>query len=354
MSDPRPKGSIARAEAGGRPRRILVTGGAGYVGSACLRHLLGEGYEAFAYDNLVEGHREAVPDGRLIVGDIADTASLAGALRRTEAGAVMHFAGAAYVGVSVQDPEYYYRNNVAGSLSVLNAMRQAGVKRMLFSSTCATYGLSPRVPMGEDAPQDPASPYARTKLAVEWMIRDFAHAYGLGFTLLRYFNAAGASADGRHGEDHDPETHLIPLVLQAAAGVRERISVFGTDYPTPDGTCIRDYVHVEDLARAHRLAIEATSPGTAEVFNVGTGTGHSVLEVLRACEEVAGRKVPFETAPRRPGDPPALVASPARLRDRLGWTPRFASLRAVVETAWRWHSTHPRGYGSPKGAGTAR
>jgi UDP-glucose 4-epimerase len=325
--------------------RILVTGGAGYVGSACLRHLLAAGHEAFAYDNLKEGHPQAVPEGRLIRGDILDTDATADAIRRTGAEAVMHFAAATYVGESVSNPEYHYRNNIAGTLSLLNAMRAAGVDRMLFSSTCATYGLNPRVPMSEESAQDPCSPYARTKLAVEWMIRDFAHAYGLGFTLLRYFNAAGADPDGAHGEDHDPETHLIPLLLRIPLGQAQRIKINGTDYPTPDGTCVRDYVHTGDLASAHLLAIAATTPTTAEVYNIGTGSGASVLEVLRACEEVTGTTIPYDVTERRPGDAPALVADPRKLRERLGWTPRYPTVRPVVETAWKWHSTHPHGYG---------
>lgn len=327
---------------------VLVTGGAGYVGSACLRYMLERGHNAVAFDNLVQGHADAVPGGiaggRLIVGDIADTEALQSALKRVKADAVMHFAAATYVGESVDNPEYHYRNNIAGTLSLLTAMRRAEVKRMLFSSTCATYGLSPKIPMSEDSPQDPVSPYARTKLAVEWMIRDFAHAYGLGFTLLRYFNAAGASPDGTHGEDHKPETHLIPLVLDVPLGRRESISVFGTDYPTPDGTCIRDYVHTEDLAQAHLLAIEATTPTTAEVYNIGTGNGHSVLEVIRACEEVSGCKVPVKLVARRPGDPPALVADPTKIKTKLGWKPRFTDVKETVATAWNWHKAHPEGY----------
>jgi UDP-glucose 4-epimerase len=324
--------------------RVLVTGGAGYVGSACLRHLLGHGYHAVAYDNLAQGHREAVPADRFEFGDIADTANLTRVLREMRADAVMHFAAATYVGESVTDPEYHYRNNIAGTLSLLNAMRQTGVKRMLFSSTCATYGMNPKVPMAEDSVQEPCSPYARTKLAVEWMIRDFAHAYGLGFTLLRYFNAAGASPDGQFGEDHNPENHLIPLALQVPLGKREKLTVFGNDYPTPDGTCLRDYVHVDDLAQAHRLAIEATSAGTAEVYNIGTGTGTSVMEIIRACEAVTGQTVKFDVVARRPGDPPALVASPEKLKGRLGWRPVYTDIKDTIATAWRWHQAHPSGY----------
>ena len=215
---------------------------------------------------------------------------------------------------------------------------------MLFSSTCATYGDNPKPPMDEQAEQIPCSPYARTKLAVEWLIRDFAGAYGLGFTLLRYFNAAGADADGQHGEDHNPELHLIPLVLQVAAGKREKILLFGDDYPTPDGTCIRDYVHTRDLASAHLLAIAATSPQTAEVYNVGTGQGQSVRQVHQECERVTGRKIPFEVVARRPGDAPALVAEPAKLVTRLGWKPQYRDIRATIETAWAWHRQYPSGY----------
>ena len=325
--------------------RVLVTGGAGYVGSACLRHLVSEGHYAVAYDNLIQGHRPSVDDAPFIEGDIADTKKLARALEEERIDAVMHFAAATNVGESVGRPEYHYGNNICGTLSLLGAMRTAGVKRMLFSSTCATYGDAPKVPMAETAPQDPCSPYARTKLAVEWMIRDFAHAHGMGFTLLRYFNAAGASPDGRHGEHHEPETHLIPIVLQTVLGQREKLQVFGNDYPTPDGTCIRDYVHINDLASAHLLAIENTDLSTAEVFNIGTGSGHSVMEIIESCERVTGKKVPWELAPRRPGDPPALVAEPAKLKSELGWEPKYA-IDDTIATAWKWHQSHPDGYGA--------
>ncbi len=324
--------------------KILVTGGAGYVGSACLRFLLSQGVDAYAYDNLIQGHSEAVPEGRFIQGDIADTDSVEAALKRIDADAVMHFAAATCVGESVEDPEYHYRNNIAGTMSLLNAMRKAGVKRMLFSSTCATYGMTPKVPMSEDTPQEPFSPYARTKLAVEWMIRDFADAYGLGFTLLRYFNASGASACGNFGEDHSPENHLIPLVLQVPLGQRDKIMVFGTDYPTEDGTCIRDYVHVDDLASAHWLAIQATTPTTREVFNIGTGNGQSVMQIIKACEEVTGQSIKIEITDRRPGDPPALVADPKKLKTQLGWEPQYTDIRDTIATAWKWHQAHPNGY----------
>ena len=328
--------------------RVLVTGGAGYVGSACLRHLIASGHEPLAYDNLCEGHGEAVPGGRLVEGDIADTDQLIRALREHGADAVMHFAAATYVGESVTNPDYHYSNNIAGTLSLLRAMREVGVNRMLFSSTCATYGDNPEPPMNEESAQIPCSPYARTKLAVEWMIRDFAHAYGFGFTLLRYFNAAGADADGEYGEAHDPETHIIPLVLEVPMGKRDKIMIFGNDYPTPDGTCVRDYVHTSDLASAHLLAIEATTPDTDDVFNIGTGDGNSVMDILRACETVAGQSIPYEVVDRRPGDAPSLVADPKMLKSKLGWRPRFDSIEKIVESAWRWHSNNPNGYSDQK------
>ncbi len=324
--------------------KVLVTGGAGYVGSACLRKLLAEGHDAIAFDNLSEGHRAAVPEGRLIEGNLADTAALARAMKEHGSEAVMHFAAATYVGESVTNPDHHYSNNIGGTLSLLRAMREAGVQRMLFSSTCATYGDNPTVPMNELAAQIPCSPYARTKLAVEWMIRDFAHAYGLGFTILRYFNASGADRDGEFGENHEPETHLIPLLLQVALGQRDKLMMYGDDYPTPDGTCIRDYVHTDDLASAHLLAISATTPKTAEVFNIGTGNGQSVKEVHRACEEVTGRKIPLQVTARRPGDAPALVADPVKLKSQLGWKPEFFDIRRTVETAWTWHQRYPKGY----------
>lgn len=326
--------------------KILITGGAGYVGSACLRYVASQGHEVLAYDSLFMGHEASVDGHGLVVGDIADTAHLTQTLKDFDADAVMHFAAATYVGESVENPELYYRNNVSGTLSLLNAMRAADVPRLLFSSTCATYGMAGAEAMSETTPLDPFSPYARTKLAVEWMIRDFAEAYGMGFTLLRYFNAAGADPDGRHGEDHTPESHLVPLVLQTALGQRDDIKIFGTDYPTPDGTCVRDYVHTQDLAAAHLLAIEATEVGTDEVFNIGTGNGYSVLEVIKACEAVTGQAIPHSMAARRPGDPPRLVADPAKLKTQLGWSPQYTDIEKIVATAWAWHHAHPQGYRS--------
>lgn len=323
---------------------ILVTGGAGYVGSACLRHLTAEGHNPVAYDNLVEGHPIAVDGATLVVGDIADTDLMIQTLRDYEVEAVMHFAAATYVGESVSNPEYHYRNNIGGTLSLLNAMRTAEVKQMLFSSTCATYGMNPVCPMAEDAVQDPCSPYARTKLAIEWMIKDFSHAYGLGYTLLRYFNAAGASPDGKFGEYHNPETHLIPLVLEVPLGKRTDIKLFGDDYPTEDGGCVRDYVHIDDLASAHLAAIQTTTPDTHEVFNIGTGNGVSVFEIHAACEQVTGKTIPYEVLGRRPGDPPALVANPEKLMSELGWSPSYTNIEETISTAWKWHTRYPSGY----------
>jgi UDP-glucose-4-epimerase GalE len=302
------------------------------------------------YDNLCSGHRDAVPVERLIVADLAETARLEHVLTARRIQAVVHFAASSLVGESVRDPAPYYQNNVGGSLSLLEAMRRAGVGRIVFSSTCATYGIPQRVPLTEDEPQRPINPYGNTKLAVERTLEDYAAAYGWQVAILRYFNAAGASGDGELGEDHEPESHLIPLVIRAAMGQRGPIDVFGTDYDTPDGTCVRDYVHVEDLADAHLRVLEAGSTAAVRCYNLGTGRGYSVREVLRAVEEVSGRPVPFREAPRRAGDPPALVASPLRARCELGWEPRYVDLREVVRTAWRWHSGHPLGYADRRSA----
>lgn len=324
---------------------ILITGGAGYVGSACLRYLLSQGHNVIAYDNLVQGHKKAVPEGKLIIGNILDTEKLAQAMKDINADAVMHFAAATCVGESVEDPEYHYRNNIYGTLSLLNAMKKAGVKKMLFSSTCATYGDTPKVPLKEESPQENlCSPYARTKLVVEWMIKDFSKADGFGYTLLRYFNAAGASPDGKHGEDHSPESHLIPIVLQIPLGKRDKFSIFGNDYNTNDGTCVRDYVHVDDLASAHLLAIKATTSETKEVFNIGTGKGNSVLDVINACKEVTGKDIPYDIIKRRPGDAPKLVASPQKIKNKLGWQPKYNDIKEIVRTAWEWHRKNPKGY----------
>jgi UDP-glucose 4-epimerase len=324
--------------------RILVTGGAGYIGSHAVRLFLARGHDVRVYDNLSMGHRASVPADRLTVADLAEVHRLDQVLVEHRIEAVVHFAAFAYVGESVTNPAKYYQNNLVNTLTLLDASRRHGVKRFVFSSTCATYGVPQMVPITEDEPQRPINPYGNGKLAVEFALADYAAAYGWGFAALRYFNAAGASPDGSIGEDHDPETHLIPLVLQAAAGRRPPVQVFGTDYPTPDGTCIRDYIHIDDLAEAHLLALEKLGPGVSLRLNLGTGRGYSVREVIRVAEEVTGKKVPVVEASRRAGDPPALVAAADRARQELGWQPRYTELRPIVETAWNWHRAHPNGY----------
>lgn len=324
--------------------RILVTGGAGYIGSHAVRLFLAHGHDVMVYDNLSMGHRAAVPAERLIVGDLAEPARLDQALVEHRIEAVVHFAAHAYVGESVENPAKYYRNNFVNTLHLLDAMRRLHIDRFVFSSTCATYGLPEKVPITEDEKQKPINPYGNTKLAVELALSDYAAAYGWGFAALRYFNAAGASPDGDIGEDHDPETHLIPLVLQAAMGQRSAITVFGRDYPTPDGTCIRDYIHVDDLAEAHLLALEAATPGKHLRYNLGTGRGCSVREIVRLAEEVTGKPVPVKEGARRAGDPPMLVASAEKIQQELGWRPRYTDPRAILETAWHWHRRHPKGY----------
>ncbi|MCA8956476.1 MAG: UDP-glucose 4-epimerase GalE [Planctomycetes bacterium] len=325
---------------------ILVTGGAGYIGSHTVLQLRERGAEVLVLDDLSEGHRDALLGADLVEGSTMDRAFLERVFAEHSIDAVCHFAARCYVGESVRDPGQYYRNNVVGTLNLLEACVAAGVTRFVFSSTCATYGEPPAVPIVETMPQAPINPYGETKLVCERMLRDLQRAHGLHSVSLRYFNAAGADPEGRIGEDHDPETHLIPLVLGAATGRRPALTVFGDDYPTPDGSCIRDYVHVTDLAEAHVLALEAMAGGLtgARAFNLGSEAGNSVLEVIRAAEQVTGRSVPYSVGPRRAGDPPVLVGSPAKITAELGWRPRFADIHAVLETAWRWHRDHPDGF----------
>ncbi len=325
--------------------RILVTGGAGYIGSHTVRALLARGHDPIVLDNLSYGHREAIPADRLITGDLNDSLFLASVFAERTFDAVIHFAAFAYVGESVTNPAKYYSNNLVGSLSLLDSCRTQGVSRFVFSSTCATYGTPNRVPIDETEKQLPINPYGNTKLAFERALDDYATAYPFGFCALRYFNAAGASPDGTIGEDHDPETHLIPLAFQAAMGKRPQLDIFGTDYPTPDGTCVRDYIHVDDLALAHILSLEKLQPGDRWKYNVGVGRGFSVRDVIRTVEEVSGLKVPVKEGPRRAGDPPELVANADAIRRDLGWMPRYSDLRSIIETAWNWHRTHPSGYG---------
>jgi UDP-glucose 4-epimerase len=324
--------------------RILVTGGAGYIGSHTVRLLLSRGHEVWIYDNLSEGHRAAVPAERLIVGDLCDVPQVDQLVMDRRIEAVIHFAAFTYVGDSVREPGKYYQNNLVNTLNLMECLRRNRVGRFVFSSTAATFGVPERAPITEDEPQRPINPYGSSKLAVERALADYAVAYGWGYAALRYFNAAGASPDAKIGEDHDPETHLIPLILQAILGQRQAIEIYGTDYPTPDGTCIRDYIHVDDLAAAHLLALENLQPGNGLRYNLGIGRGYSVREVIQAVESVTGKRVPVKEGPRRPGDPPVLVASSDRIQQELGWRPQYMDIRPIIETAWRWHSSHPRGY----------
>ena len=323
---------------GARGMAVLVTGGAGYIGSHACKALAAVGYLPVAFDNLIYGHEGAVRWGPLEVGDILDRARLDEVIARYEPAAIMHFAAFAYVGESVAEPGKYYRNNAAGSLNLLEAARDSGIASFVFSSTCATYGTPDRIPVSENARQDPINPYGASKLMVERMLADFGRAHGLKSAALRYFNAAGADPDAEIGEDHDPETHLIPLALDAAAGRRGPLTVFGTDYDTPDGTCIRDYIHVSDLADAHVKALEALDGGMPSgAFNLGLGRGFSVREVISAAERETGLEVPVNFGPRRPGDPAALIGDPARAREALGWRPQFTEIGEILRTAWAWH-----------------
>lgn len=325
--------------------KIFVVGGAGYVGSHCVKRLVEAGHKVTVYDNLSAGHRQAVPsDVTFVQGDLGDRVTLDGLFDAGGYDAAMHFAAFLDVGESVREPLKYWNNNVADTLKLLEAMQAHGVKRFIFSSTCAVYGEPDDLPIVEDLPKSPINPYGHTKLAVEWMLQNSAVAWGLGSVSLRYFNASGAAEDGSIGEDHDPEIHLIPLVLKVALGQRKDIKVFGTDYPTPDGSCVRDYIHVEDLAEAHLKAVEGCEPGQAEAYNVGTGTGTSVLEIITAAREVTGHEIPAEKTARRPGDPPALYANADKIRARFQWEPRYRDVKSVIETAWRWHSAHPNGF----------
>jgi len=324
--------------------KVLVVGGAGYIGSHCVKHLLRHGHEAVIMDNFSTGHRQVACGARSVEGDLRSRADCRSALAADDFDVVMHFAAFCYVGESVKDPAKYYENNVVGTYYLLDAMREAGIERFVFSSSCATFGVPDRVPIDEDLPQRPVNPYGRTKLMVERMLEDFRHAYGLGYAALRYFNAAGADPDGELGEDHRPETHLIPNVILKALGRKEELVIFGDDYPTPDGACIRDDIHVNDLAEAHRLAMEKLAPGRSIVLNLGNGSGYSNLEVVRCVEEVAGGRIDYRIGPRREGDPPRLVADSTRAHEQLGWHPRFPELKSIVSTAFEWFRTHPEGY----------
>ncbi len=322
--------------------KLLVTGGAGYIGSIVAARLLKDEHEVAVFDNLQQGHREAVPlAARLIEADLLDRQAVLLTLGEGF-DAVLHFAALALVGESVSHPERYYRTNVGGTLNLLEAMTAAGVPRLVFSSTCAVYGQPDEVPIAETAPPEPTNPYGASKLAVDRMIGDFCTAHGIGAVSLRYFNVAGASGD--LGEDHDPETHLIPNVLRAALGITPGVRIFGTDYPTPDGTAVRDYIHIDDLTEAHVLALGATRAAEHRIFNLGNGNGFSVREVIAAARDVTGREIPTVEAARRPGDPPELVAASARIRSELGWEPQKPTLAEMVGDAWAFAQAHPEGY----------
>ena len=320
---------------------ILVVGGAGYIGSHAVLALKNAGHEVVVLDNLVYGHRDLIEDvlkATLVVGDIGDRSCLDDLFAAYPITAVMHFAAYAYVGESVTEPAKYYRNNVTNTLTLLEAMKAAEIKQMIFSSSCTTYGIPDCVPIMEDHPQQPINPYGFSKLMVEQMLSDFHSAYGLNYVCFRYFNAAGADPEGRIGEDHTPETHLIPIVLQTALGTRPAVEIFGTDYPTPDGTCIRDYIHVSDIAAAHLLGLNyLMEGGESTAFNLGNGNGFSVQQTIATAKKVKGRPIKTIASPRRPGDPPALVGSGEKAKYVLGWQPKYPDLESIITHAWRWH-----------------
>jgi UDP-glucose 4-epimerase len=329
---------------------ILVTGGAGYIGSHTVQQLRAAQFGVVVYDNFTKGHTKAIPPGVPIIdGDIRERDKLAKTIKENQIAAVVHFAAFSLVGESMQQPSLYYNNNVAGTLTLLDTMLACGVNRMVFSSTAAVYGEPAVWPITEDMPTVPTNVYGRTKLMIEHMLADYAAAYKMAYVALRYFNAAGALSTGEIGEDHSPETHLIPLVLQAAAGKREAVAIFGDDYPTLDGTCIRDYIHVTDLADAHVLALRhLMAGGAARVFNLGSEAGYSVRQVIERAQAVTGVKFPVNTMPRRPGDPAVLIASSASIKKELGWQPRLSELDTIIASAWQWHNSHPDGYGKSK------
>lgn len=328
---------------------VLVAGGAGYIGSHTVKRLKAAGHQPVIYDNLSRGHGEVVDILKVpaIVADLNDKSKLVDALRQHKIDTVMHFAAYAYVGESVEHPLMYYQNNVATTVSVLDAMRTAGVRKFVFSSTCAVYGDPDAIPITEDEKKAPVSPYGRSKLMVEQVLTDLASPKSwpeFSFAALRYFNASGCAMDGTIGEDHDPETHLIPVILQAISGQRPGLTVFGADYPTPDGTNIRDYIHVDDLADAHILAMQKLTPGHPVFCNLGTGGGFSVKQIIATAEKVTGKKAPVTYGPRRAGDAIALYANPARAKELLGWEAKYKDPNAIIQSAWNWHKEHPHGY----------
>ena len=324
---------------------VLLTGGAGYIGSHVIRALHEAGHSCVVIDNLGNGHQHAVGKAELLIGDLGDTRQLRAVLADRKIELVIHLAAFIEAGESVKKPDKYYHNNTMIGLSLLDAMRDAGVSKIVFSSTAAVYGTPTRVPIEEADRLEPINAYGASKLCVEYMIRSYAEAYGIGAVCLRYFNVAGAHPNGDIGEDHRPETHLIPLVLQVARGVRPMIQIFGDDYDTPDGTCIRDYIHVCDLADAHLLAAAAIEAGKVKAYNLGNGEGFSVREVIDTCRQVTGSKIPWELSPRRQGDPARLIASSQKAMTELNWQPKYPYLKEIIGHAWQWHKTHPHGYG---------
>jgi len=325
---------------------IVVIGGAGYIGSHAVKLLVEKGHTVSCIDNLTNGHRAAVhANARFHPVDLVNTFQIIDVFQKDKIEAVMHFAASAYVGESVTDPRKYYRNNVANTISMLDAMHATGIKKLVFSSTCATYGMPPKMPITEDLPQNPINPYGDSKLMVEHMLKDIAKAEGLAFAAPRYFNVAGSAPDGSIGEDHRPETHLIPVLLNVALGKVPHINLYGTDYPTKDGTCVRDYIHVWDLVQAHLILLENLKPGQGLFYNLGVGKGYSNREIIDAVKRVTKKNIPVIESPRRPGDPPELFAAPDKIKRELGWSAQFTNLDQIVETAWRWFQAHPNGYG---------
>ena len=320
--------------------KILVTGGAGYIGSVTSELLLDQGHDVVIFDNLERGHRDALdPRAKFVQGDLRDRDAIVAAMKAARPQAVMHFAAYALVGESMEDPNLYFRNNVEGGIHLVEAMKAADVPKIIFSSTCATYGQPEKMPMAEDLPQRPQNPYGESKLMLETILKWSGDRYGLKSVFLRYFNAAGATE--KYGEHHEPEAHIIPNVLFVALGKKQSVKIFGDDYPTPDGTCIRDYIHIADLAQAHILAVEKDVTGP---FNLGNGDGYSVKQVVDVAREVTGKAIKAEMAPRRPGDPARLIASAEKAKKVLGWKPKYPDLRSIIDSAWRWHVAHPKGY----------
>ncbi|MFC1721659.1 UDP-glucose 4-epimerase GalE [Patescibacteria group bacterium] len=324
---------------------ILITGGAGYIGSHTVKELRAQDNDVVIFDNLSRGHREAAGDTPLVVGDLRDPGAIGKVFADNEIEAVIHFAADSQVGESVKDPQKYYSNNIVGTLTLLQAMLDADVKQIVFSSSAATYGEPKEMPIKEDVPQQPTNPYGQTKLIIENVLADYDKAYGLQYIALRYFNVAGADPDGEVGEDHRPETHLIPIILEVAAGKRDHLELYGTDYPTEDGTCIRDYIHVTDLSQAHILALDHLAAGKkSQAFNLGNGNGFSNRAIIDVAKKVTGKDIKVIEAERRAGDPAKLVASSVKIMKELGWKPKYNSLEKIVETAWNWQQSHPEGY----------